>query len=394
MRLCKNIIIVFTMLLLLSACKKECVHEYTSEITKVPTCAEEGVETFTCIHCEEQYTAPTPTLEHNYQFQKVLWESTCEKKGKEQYNCVDCGKARYDSLEKLSHTMGEPFVAKEPNCTEEGCWEASCTICGANQEIEKIPTNEEHNLVDYELRRATCTEMGEGEKRCTRCGYSEPCQYPMRDHFFSNVSVISSPTCTKAGYQKATCDMCNQVIEEKLPALGHKWEGANCQQKGKCANCGETGKLGTHDYEIVLDTKPYTYYAGYFAGERKYRCKVCQYSYTYYYGDTGEYNMEKIRTEAEEYAKQKGFHIGSWKISNANYSFKVTMQDLEKNGGQKHMIKQLKMYIDRAYDNYKSKPGGVDLYALCITVGYSKNANFGYGWIGASIDVKAADLVQ
>ena len=30
-------------------------HQYTEEITKAPTCAEEGVKTFTC-SCEDSYT--------------------------------------------------------------------------------------------------------------------------------------------------------------------------------------------------------------------------------------------------------------------------------------------------------------------------------------------------
>ena len=393
MRYFKSVLALLSVLLLLAACKKECEHEYQSEITKAASCTGEGVETFTCVHCEDKYEMPVPILEHTYEFEEVSLEPTCEKTGKEKYTCSGCGEAKYENIEKLPHTLGEPFVAKEPNCLEEGCWEAQCSVCGANQEVEKIPTNEEHNMVDHVLRNATCTEVGEGEKVCMRCGYSEPCQYPLREHDYTNVTVTVSPTCTDGGHQKATCEMCGKVEEKALSALGHKWSGANCQQKGKCENCGETGKLGTHDYEIILDMEPVTVYAGYFAGERKYSCKVCQYSYTYYYGKTGEYNMEKIRTEAEKYAKQKGFHIGSWKISNASYSFKVMMQDLEKNGGQKHMIEQLKKYIDRAYDNIKSNPGGVDNYALCISVGYSKNANLGCGWIGASVDVKAADLV-
>ena len=76
----------------------EHTHEYTSKVTKKPTCSAEGVTTYTC-KCGIKYTEKIPaTGEHKYTAEVV--KPTYDAQGYTLHKCSECGKSYKDTYTK------------------------------------------------------------------------------------------------------------------------------------------------------------------------------------------------------------------------------------------------------------------------------------------------------
>ena len=135
------------------------VHNYTSEITKSPTCSDNsGERTYTCENCGDSYKETFQgEVRHREGSFVVTVEATCETEGIQVASCVDCGASlRTQTISALGHNMvdnhctrcdyefhihnqGNSAVVLEPTCTTTGKKEWYCTICGSKQYEETIP---------------------------------------------------------------------------------------------------------------------------------------------------------------------------------------------------------------------------------------------------------------
>ena len=68
-------------------------HNYSSQVTKQPTCAIEGEKTFTCTICGNVYIESIAAKNHNYK--STTQDATCTATGKVTYTCTVCGNS-YD----------------------------------------------------------------------------------------------------------------------------------------------------------------------------------------------------------------------------------------------------------------------------------------------------------
>lgn len=140
------------------------VHDYKEEITKEPTCTEEGEKTYTC-ECGDSYTEKIPAKGHHF----------------EDGICTDCGEKdpdyhKHDYVEEIT---------KEPTCTEEGEKTYTCE-CGESY-TEKIPMTE-HHYGDDDI--------------CTDCGQTNPNHI----HDYEPYKLYVSPTNVQfknSSYSKA-----------------------------------------------------------------------------------------------------------------------------------------------------------------------------------------------
>lgn len=140
------------------------VHDYKEEITKEPTCTEEGEKTYTC-ECGDSYTEKIPAKGHHF----------------EDGICTDCGEKdpdyhKHDYVEEIT---------KEPTCTEEGEKTYTCE-CGDSY-TEKIPMTE-HHYGDDDI--------------CTDCGQTNPNHI----HDYEPYKLYVSPTNVQfknSSYSKA-----------------------------------------------------------------------------------------------------------------------------------------------------------------------------------------------
>lgn len=80
---------------------EECQHEYTSEVTREPTCTFTGVTTYTCSLCGETYTESIPAIGHSWAVKETVQTSYDEdgnllQQGYTIYKCSVCGEEYKD----------------------------------------------------------------------------------------------------------------------------------------------------------------------------------------------------------------------------------------------------------------------------------------------------------
>lgn len=149
-------------------------------ITKVATCKETGVKTYTCTVCNATKTETiATTTNHTFGNWTQTKEPTCTAKGTESRTCSICQKVETKDIAALGHKFSEPTVTKESTCSEEGIESGKCTRC------DKETTN----------------------------------TLPKKEHTFGEAVVVTPATETTVGKQTKTCTVCNTVVEEEIPML-------------------------------------------------------------------------------------------------------------------------------------------------------------------------------
>ena len=80
-------------------------------------------------------------------------------------------------------------------------------------------------------------------------------------------------TCTEAGSIVVTCNKCGETISsEEIPATGHDWEDATCEEPKTCSVCAATeGEALGHDWTWVID-KEATFEE---EGKKHEKCQIC-----------------------------------------------------------------------------------------------------------------------
>ena len=391
MKIFKVAIITLCLCFLFVACKQECTHSYQSEITQAPSCTQEGVETFTCVHCQDSYTQPVPVIEHAYAPGAVEKEPTCAEEGIQKYVCVHCSAEKTQPVEKLAHTFEETTVTKEPNCTEKGQCVGDCVVCGAKGVTGELPTNDVHVFTTTVVREATCTDKGEGLNTCTLCQHSESCQFELKKHTYGKDTILTDATCTKKGKLEHTCKVCGHTAKETISATGHSWTGATCTKAGTCSVCGATGKKTDHNYTVITDTK-YTEKA---AGELTKECKDCGKKVTQYRTRRYTINLDTVRSKLSAYAKSRGFKVKLHSFSEEPYKYSITANSLDtlQRGGNEWIIKNGKTKIDHAYSAYASSLAGIGAYTLHINV-YHKYAGPGVDYFVVLLKVTSQPSIK
>lgn len=175
------------------------------KVTTEPTCAKEGVKTYTCTYdgCGATKTEKiAATGEHTWDEGKVTTKPTCVKEGVKTYTC-DCGATKTEEIAATGeHSWNEGKVTTKPTCVKEGVKTYTCD-CGA-----------------------TKTEAIAADKDA---------------HVWDEGKVTTEPTCTEAGVKTFTCteDGCEATKTEAIAALGHKGGEATTEKKAVCEVCGE-----------------------------------------------------------------------------------------------------------------------------------------------------------
>ena len=216
-------------------------HQYDEEITKAPSCSEEGVKTFKC-SCNDSYTEAIEKLPHTEEAIPAV-DPTCTEAGlTEGKKCSVCEEiiVAQEEIAALGHT--EQVVAgSAATCTEKGLTEGKkCSVCDeilvAQEEIAALG----HTEQVVAGKAASCTEAGLTDgKKCSACGETLVAQEEIAALGHTEEVVPGkAATCTEAGLTDGKkCSTCGEtlVAQENIKALGHK-DGNN---DFKCDACGE-----------------------------------------------------------------------------------------------------------------------------------------------------------
>ncbi len=252
-------------------------------MTKEPTKTEKGLKQRTCTrdntHIE---TADIPVLTDNTAWNLTSkTEASCTAEGKEVYENAVFGTIEV-IIPKTAHTeQTDPGV--EPDCTNTGLTEGShCSVCGETLvEQTSIPAKGHTEAVDP-AEDATCTKTGLTEgKHCDVCKEVLARQetIDMLPHSWGEFEVTIEPTEEKDGEKTRTCSVCGAVETEPVAKLAHthdwsaEWSKDETYHWYDCLkNCGETKDKADHTWDGGTVMTEATEQA---AGLMELKCTVC-----------------------------------------------------------------------------------------------------------------------
>ena len=172
-------------------------HEWSEgQITKQPTCVENGVETFTCSICKGEKNVSIASLGHDFALEYQPDGDVHSR------HCSRCSE-----LDSASHEW-QLVEEKAPNCTDKGEQIYICLICNAEKSESLSPLG--HDFVgEYQ------PDSDVHSRSCSRCSYIDSAAHGW--HITSTVD----PTCTEYGEQISACSTCGYEKSESLSPLGH-----------------------------------------------------------------------------------------------------------------------------------------------------------------------------
>ena len=212
-------------------------HSYTSIITKIATCTEEGEKTYTCV-CGNSYTEQIPSLGHNFSIFVSSTSSSCTEAGETVYKCSRCNQTRMTIGTALGHNYISTVHAA--TCTEKGYTEHICSRCkDSYKDKETAPLG---HAYQKEVVEATCTENGYTIYKCTRCedSYESDFVEAFGHEFKERETQV---TCTEAGGIYHICTICGYEYQSDIifPS-GHSYES----EVIRTATCTEDGERHYH----------------------------------------------------------------------------------------------------------------------------------------------------
>lgn len=203
-------------------------HNYTSEITKPATCTEEGLETFTCINCNDSYTSVLPKTDHivGNTEDVIITEASCMESGLKEVTsyCKDCN-AEIGTEEIVIPAFNHKYIitdSKNATCTEEGYKTYKCSNCNDTY-TETIPMTD-HTVVIDKAISANCNQTGLTEgSHCSVCNkiIKEQSVIPGTVHIYDNGKITTTATCAATGVKTYTCKNCGTTKTEAVSKTKH-----------------------------------------------------------------------------------------------------------------------------------------------------------------------------
>lgn len=141
--------------------------------------------------------------------------------------------------------------AEAPTCTRAGHEKTVCADCGQTVEETVVPATG-HKQDSQVVKQAACTGEGEERQVCEVCAevLGQSVTVPALGHDF-RAAGEDKATCETDGARYTKCARCGEVRTEVLPASGHEFRAATCQQPGECTVCGaQQGEAAAHAWTV------------------------------------------------------------------------------------------------------------------------------------------------
>lgn len=212
-------------------------HQYGEWIVVEEADCDGGLDKHICVWCEAEETRETAPV-HTYDVVSTV--PTCEEQGYNTYTC-DCGDTYVsDYVEARGHDYTEIVEVIAPTCTEMGYTSNKCG-CGAEERTDY--TSPVHVFGEWVVTlEPSCPNKGLEERTCELCGEKEERFIDVKGHNFT-VEVVP-PTYDEAGYTVKTCPcgerIVTDVIEYVTEGLEYKLSSNKVGYKvigsGKCTD--------------------------------------------------------------------------------------------------------------------------------------------------------------
>jgi len=226
------------------------VHAHVEEITKDPTCTEEGVKTFTCT-CGDSYTEAIAKVPHTEETLEAV-APTCTETGlTEGKQCSVCGTVTVpqDTVPENGHIPADTLTKDDTQH-----WHA-CTVCG---EKTDATAHVYANACDADCNECGATRTpadhiydNDCDADCNECGTTRT----PADHIYDN---DCDADCNECGVTRTPADHiydndcdadCNECGVTRTPA-DHIYDN-DCD--ADCNECGATRTPADHIYDNACD---------------------------------------------------------------------------------------------------------------------------------------------
>ena len=200
-------------------------HQHTEiRNKKEATCKEEGYSGDTwCKDCGKKILSGqtiAKTEDHSWNQGEITKEPTCKEEGEKTFTCSICGNTKTEKVSTTDHQHMEIRNQKNPTCKEAGySGDTYCADCGvkifSGQTIAKTKNhNWDGGVITTE---PTCTERGEKTFTCTICGNTNTKKVNATGHSYGAYKVVKEPTNKRKGLKAKTCSVCGKIVYEAIP---------------------------------------------------------------------------------------------------------------------------------------------------------------------------------
>ena len=200
-------------------------HQHTEiRNKKEATCKEEGYSGDTwCKDCGKKILsgqAIVKTEDHSWNQGEITKEPTCKEEGEKTFTCSICGNTKTEKVSTTDHQHMEIRNQKNPTCKEAGySGDTYCADCGVKISSGKtIAKTKNHNWDGGVITtEPTCTERGEKTFTCTICGNTNTKKVNATGHSYGAYKVVKEPTNKRKGLKSKTCSVCGKIVYEGIP---------------------------------------------------------------------------------------------------------------------------------------------------------------------------------
>ena len=200
-------------------------HQHTEiRNKKEATCKEAGYSGDTwCKDCGKKILSGqtiAKTENHSWNQGEITKEPTCKEEGEKTFTCSICGNTKTEKVSTTDHQHMEIRNQKNPTCKEAGySGDTYCADCGvkifSGQTIAKTKNhNWDGGVITTE---PTCTERGEKTFTCTICGNTNTKKVNATGHSYGAYKVVKEPTNKRKGLKSKTCSVCGKIVYEAIP---------------------------------------------------------------------------------------------------------------------------------------------------------------------------------
>ena len=200
-------------------------HQHTEiRNKKEATCKEEGYSGDTwCKDCGKKILsgqAIAKTEDHSWNQGEITKEPTCKEEGEKTFTCSICGNTKTEKVSTTDHQHMEIRNQKNPTCKEAGySGDTYCADCGVKiSSGQTIAKTKNHNWDGGVITtEPTCTERGEKTFTCTICGNTNTKKVNATGHSYGAYKVVKEPTNKRKGLKSKTCSVCGKIVYEAIP---------------------------------------------------------------------------------------------------------------------------------------------------------------------------------
>ena len=200
-------------------------HQHTEiRNKKEATCKEEGYSGDTwCKDCGKKILSGQTIAKienHSWNQGEITKEPTCKEEGEKTFTCSICGNTKTEKVSTTDHQHMEIRNQKNPTCKEAGySGDTYCADCGVKISSGKtIAKTKNHNWDGGVITtEPTCTERGEKTFTCTICGNTNTKKVNATGHSYGAYKVVKEPTNKRKGLKSKTCSVCGKIVYEAIP---------------------------------------------------------------------------------------------------------------------------------------------------------------------------------